>query len=102
MVIGETFLDEMDGQRKRQQKEQKDKPAASIYLALCSIWGKKVARRQILAEGWWACRWNGLRRNSSLPRQSEPTVRGSAQPLGQAGNNGKVRQGGTQLYEPNR
>jgi len=57
MVIGKTLLDEIEKQAKRQQGEQEEKLRAS--WALCPSCGKKVTKRQILAEGCWACGWKG-------------------------------------------
>ena len=57
MVIGKTLLDEIEKQATRQQGEQEEKLRAS--WALCPSCGKKVTKRQILAEGCWACGWKG-------------------------------------------
>jgi len=59
MVFGKTFLDEIYKEAKREQKEQEEREKTSIYWVRCPICGRKVAKRQILAEGCWACGWKG-------------------------------------------
>lgn len=68
MVIGKTFLDEIDKEAKRQQKVQQKKLDASTYWAICPSCERKVAKRQILAEGCWACGWKGTEEELELAK----------------------------------
>ncbi len=81
MVFGKTLLDEIDKEAKRQQEAQREKLRASTYWAMCPSCGKKVAKRQILAEGCWACGWKGTeeeleraRAKEAIGRQSLPAA----------------------------
>lgn len=68
MVFGKVFLDEIHKEAKRQQKRQEEKEKSSAYWVRCPACGKKVARRQILAEGCWVCEWTGTEEELELAR----------------------------------
>lgn len=59
MVFGKTFLDEIDKEVKRQQKEQEEEERASTYWVRCPACGKRMAKRQLLEGGCYACGWQG-------------------------------------------
>lgn len=68
MAIFKPMLDEMHKEAKRQQKEQQKKLDASTYWAICPSCERKVAKRQILAEGCWACGWKGTEEELELAK----------------------------------
>jgi len=68
MVFGKIFLDEIHKEAKRQQKEQARKEKASAYWLRCPACGRKVAIRQILAQGCWVCGWRGTEKELELAR----------------------------------
>lgn len=68
MVISKRMLDEIDIEVKRQQKEQEEKKKSSTYWVRCPACGKKVAKRQILQQGCWACGWKGTEEELELAK----------------------------------
>jgi len=68
MVFGKTFLDEIDKEVKREQKEQEKKEKASTYWVRCPACGKRIAKRQLLETGCYACGWKGTGEEIELAR----------------------------------
>ncbi|MBT9140396.1 MAG: hypothetical protein DDT30_00972 [Dehalococcoidia bacterium] len=66
--ISKTILDQIvkasDGERIAEAERMK----ASTYWTMCPACGKKVTKRQILAEGCWSCGWQGTEEELELAK----------------------------------
>ena len=66
--ISKTILDQIKKASEEEKGAEAEKLRASTYWVLCPSCGKKVAKRQILAEGCWACGWKGTEEELELAK----------------------------------
>lgn len=79
--ISRTILDQIKKAADEEKEAEEEKLKTSTYWALCPSCGRKVAKRQILAEGCWLCGWKGTEEELELARarrasgqESKPAV----------------------------
>ncbi len=66
--VSKTILDQIKKASKEEKGDEEEKLKASTYWVLCPNCGKKVAKRQILTEGCWACGWKGTEEELELAK----------------------------------
>lgn len=66
--ISHTILDQIRKASKEQKRAEEERLDTSTYWVMCPSCGRKVAKRQILAEGCWACGWKGTEEELELAK----------------------------------
>jgi len=66
--ISKTILDQIKKASEEEKRAEEQRLAASTYWVKCPSCGKKVAKRQILAQGCWACGWRGSEEEIELAK----------------------------------
>ncbi len=66
--ISKTLLDQIKKAADEEKRAEAERQRTSTYWAMCPACGKKVAKRQILAEGCWLCGWKGTAEELELAR----------------------------------